>query len=548
MKMKSLDQQVSVSEQVTVDHLNELASCGVEVLVCNRPDQESAEQPLFSELCSAAKEYGIEAVHIPFTAGKMDASHCRQFAELLDSGKRIHAYCRTGNRASQLWAAAKDKLGMATDQGNSANKADLSPADSASQKTTLAKPSYDVVIVGAGSGGIAVSASLLKRKPGLRIALIDPSTEHFYQPGWTMVGGGIFDAAATRRETKTLIPHGATWIKQAVTAFSPEENKVILSDGKEIYYQQLVVTPGLKLNWSAIEGLPETLGKNGVTSNYRYDLAPYTWRLVQALKQGKAIFTQPPMPIKCAGAPQKALYLSADYWLKNGVLKNIDINFYNAGAVLFGVDAYVPALMSYIEKYHAKLHFTHTLTRIDGETKQAWFKTTDKEGKEKVVSTEFDMIHVCPPQCAPDFVRQSTLADAAGWLDVDQNTLQHKRYSNIWGLGDVMNTPNAKTMAAVRMQVPVVAQNITDVLHGKMPSVGYNGYGSCPLTVERGKVVLAEFAYGGKLVPSFPGWINNGTKPTRFAWFLKARMLPTVYWHGMLKGREFMASPKKIQP
>src|SRR5690606_30294782 len=209
---------------------------------------------------------------------------------------------------------------------------------------------YQVVIVGAGSAGIAVAASLLKRSRGLRVALVDPAREHFYQPGWTMVGGGVFNAESTRRQTAGLIPAGARWIAQAVASLDVEANRVLLADGTALYYEQLVVAAGLKLDWEAIEGLTETLGRNGVTSNYRYDLAPYTWQLVQQMRGGRALFTQPPMPIKCAGAPQKALYLSADHWLRRGVLKQIDLHFYNAGAVLFGVQDYVPALSSYMKK------------------------------------------------------------------------------------------------------------------------------------------------------------------------------------------------------
>ena len=406
---------------------------------------------------------------------------------------------------------------------------------------------YDVVVIGAGAGGISVTNSLLKRNGSLKIAIVDPATEHYYQPGWTMVGGGVFKAPETRRYTRDLIPARATWINQAAAGFHPEQSEIELENGDRIGYAQLIVAPGLKLNWEAIEGLSETLGQNGVTSNYRYDLAPYTWKLVSELKQGKAVFTQPPMPIKCAGAPQKAMYLSADHWLKSGVLKDVDIDFYNAGGVLFGVAAYVPALQNYVEKYNANVHFNHNLVKIDGPAKRAWFKHKDADGVEHTTEVEFDMIHVCPPQCAPDFVRNSVLADAAGWLDVDQYTLRHKRFDNIWGLGDVMNTGNAKTMAAVRMQVPVVAQNIIDVFSNRAVGYGYNGYGSCPLTVERGKIVLAEFGYGGKLLPTFPQWVLKGTVPTRAAWILKARLLPDIYWHAMLKGREWLVAPKKLE-
>ena len=315
-----------------------------------------------------------------------------------------------------------------------------------------------------------------------------------------------------------------------------------------------MVCPGLKLDWHGIEGLSETLGVNGVTSNYRYDLAPYTWRLVQQIgreqRAAKVLFTQPPMPIKCAGAPQKAMYLSADHWRRTGVLGSVDIQFCNAGAVLFGVADYVPALMEYVKAYNIGLNFGQTLLSVDGPARKATFSRANADGSQEFITRDFDMIHVVPPQKSPDFIRVSPLADAAGWIDVDPATLRHKNYANIFGLGDAANTPNAKTAAAARKQAPVVAHNLLAGLGASGSNAKgearYDGYGSCPLTVERGKIVLAEFTYGGKVAPSFPKWLVDGTRPSRLAWYLKERILPPLYWDGMLKGREWMAQPEMV--
>lgn len=399
--------------------------------------------------------------------------------------------------------------------------------------------SHEIAILGGGSAGISVAASLLKRDPSLDIAVIEPSDVHYYQPGWTMVGGGVFEAPVTRRATAQVMPKGVTWIRQAVATFQPDSNRVTLSDGTTITYKLLIVAPGIRLAWDKIAGLEAALGKNGVTSNYRYDLAPYTWELVNRIKSGRAIFTQPPMPIKCAGAPQKAMYLSCDAWRRSGVLSNIEVEFRNAGGVLFGVEAYVPALMEYVDRYGIGLKFGSNLVAVDGAGKTATFKTEEGE-----VTREFDMIHVVPPQEAPRFIAESPLAAESGYVDVDQFTLRHNRYPNIFGLGDAGSMPNAKTAAAARKQAPIVAVNALQVLSGKEPIAAYDGYGSCPLTVERGKIVLAEFGYGGKLLPTFPNWLIEGTRPRRLSWLLKSDILPWVYWNGMLKGHEWLARPR----
>ena len=413
----------------------------------------------------------------------------------------------------------------------------------------LEKQVFDVVIVGGGAAGGGVASSLLKRQATLKIAIIEPSEQHYYQPAWTLVGGGAFDVRDSVRPMAECLPKAAKWIRASVTTFDPENNRVHTDAGHMVEYAQLIVAPGLKLNWDAVAGLTETLGKNGVTSNYRFDLAPYTWQLVQGLKQGKALFTQPPMPIKCAGAPQKAMYLSCSEWEKNGALKNIEVELNNAGGVLFGVPAFVPPLMEYVKRYQAKLSFNSNLVAVDGPNKRAWFNVKDAEGNVTKVEKTFDMLHVVPPQCAPDFIKNSPLANADGWLEVNPSTLQHARYSNIFGMGDVISASNAKTVAAVRQQIVTVVENLLALRENQTMPITYYGYGGCPLTVEKGKIILAEFGYAGVLLPTFK--FINALLPSRFFWFLKRHILPWVYWNGMLKGHEWLArptAPAKTEP
>jgi sulfide:quinone oxidoreductase len=554
MELKKITDKVTVSPQIAPSDLRAIKAAGFRSIICNRPDGEGVDQPSFEEIEEAARALGITACYLPITSGIVTDDDVTAFGEALEELQRpLLAYCRTGTRSATLWSfheAQKrpmpDILAATKAAGYDMNGVARRIANGGKTPTDTGDAHFEVVIVGAGAGGISVAASLMSRAHALKIAIIDPADIHYYQPGWTMVGGGIFDAKSTAKTMGSLIPRGVHWIKSAVAAFEPANNAVILDGCRVIKYDRLVVCPGLKLDWAAVEGLEDTLGRNGVTSNYRYDLAPYTWELVQGLKKGRALFTQPPMPIKCAGAPQKALYLSGDAWFRNGALKDIDIQFMNAGGVLFGVKDYVPALMEYVKKYDATLNFFHNLVAVDGPAKTATFKVQTPDTDPTEVTVDFDMMHVCPPQTAPDFIRVSPLADVAGWIDVDQATLRHKTHDNIWSLGDVMNAPNAKTAAAARKQAPTVADNIIADINGRSPTSAYDGYGSCPLTVERGKIVLAEFGYGGVLKPSFPKALLDGTKPSRAAWFLKETLLPPIYWKAMLKGKEWMAKPEKI--
>ena len=547
MPFKALTPALSVSPQLDEADVAEAASAGFRAIIDNRPDGEEPGQPTAAEMSALAAAHGLGFAHVPTVGGKISDEDVALMAHALaDLEGPVLAYCRTGTRSTTLWALSQagaqtaDAL-IATAAAAGYDLAALRPRlETHETAPTGARPERaDVVIVGGGSAGLATAASLLDRDRSLDIVVIEPRDTHDYQPGWTMVGGGVFDVKDTRRAEASVIPAGVRWIKGAVASFEPERDQVTLEDGSTVGYRALVVAPGNTLDWAAIDGLPETLGKNGVTSNYSYETAPYTWDLVQSLKGGTALFTQPPMPIKCAGAPQKAMYLSCDHWLRTGVLKDIDVQFHNAGAVLFGVKEFVPPLMEYVGRYGIDLQFESTLIAVNGPDRTATFR--EKVGE---VTKAFDMIHVTPPQKAPAFLARSPLANSAGYVDVNQSSLQHVRHANVFGLGDGGSTPNAKTMAAARKQAPVVAENLIAVLAGKAPTAVYDGYGSCPLTVERGRILLAEFGYGGKLLPSFPSWIIEGTKPQRLSWLLKSEALPWIYWNGMLKGREWMAQPQ----
>ena len=547
MPFKALTPALSVSPQLNEADVAEAASAGFRAIIDNRPDGEEPGQPTAAEMSALATAHGLGFAHVPTVGGKISDEDVALMAHALaDLEGPVLAYCRTGTRSTTLWALSQagaqtaDAL-IATAAAAGYDLAALRPRlETHVTAPTGARPERaDVVIVGGGSAGLATAASLLDRDRSLDIVVIEPRDTHDYQPGWTMVGGGVFDVKDTRRAEASVIPAGVRWIKGAVASFEPERDQVTLEDGSTVGYRALVVAPGNILDWAAIDGLPETLGKNGVTSNYSYETAPYTWDLVQSLKGGTALFTQPPMPIECAGAPQKAMYLSCDHWLRTGVLKDIDVQFHNAGAVLFGVKEFVPPLMEYVGRYGIDLQFESTLIAVNGPDRTATFR--EKAGE---VTKAFDMIHVTPPQKAPAFLARSPLANEAGYVDVDQASLQHVRHANVFGLGDGGSTPNAKTMAAARKQAPVVAENLIAVLAGKAPTAVYDGYGSCPLTVERGRILLAEFGYGGKLLPSFPSWIIEGTKPQRLSWLLKSEALPWIYWNGMLKGREWMAQPQ----
>lgn len=391
---------------------------------------------------------------------------------------------------------------------------------------------HQIVIIGGGNAGISLAAQLLRKNRRLDIAIVDPAEKHYYQPAWTLVGGGVFDINKTVRSEASVMPKGVTWIRQKATGFSPEQNRVELDQGA-VTYDYLVVTPGIQLNWGAIEGLPETLGQNNVCSNYSFETAPYTFECIKNFKGGNAIFHNPSTPVKCGGAPHKIMYLAADYFRKHGILPQSDVQYWSGAARLFAVPKYEKTLLKVVARNNIKLHFMYDLIKIDGPNHRATFVGIGENNKGEIKEITFDMMHVTPPQSAPDFVRNSVLANAAGWVDVDKGTLQHLRYTNVFSAGDASGLPTSKTGAAIRKQVPVLVQNLLDVIAGQKPSATYLGYTSCPLVTGYGKLVLAEFDYGQNPMETFP---FDQSKERWSMYQLKREVLPRMYWGAILKG------------
>ncbi|MGA7069144.1 MAG: FAD/NAD(P)-binding oxidoreductase [Pseudolabrys sp.] len=393
---------------------------------------------------------------------------------------------------------------------------------------------HRVLIVGGGTAGITVAAILRRHARDLDIAVVEPEQEHYYQPSLTLVGAGVYPLAKTHRPEASLIPPGVIWIRGAAKSFEPEKNLVRLHNGDAHTYEYLVVCTGVRLDWDKVIGLAETLGTNGVCSNYSPTSVNYTWECVQKLKPGdKIICTQPPLPFKCPGAPQKIAYLIADRLRRRGILKQCSIGFFTHAPTIFGVPYFARALVKVAARYGINVNYQQQLVAVNGNAKTATFEFVGDNRKSEKESVPFDLLHVTPPQSPHEEIKKSPLANAAGWVEVNQNTLQHVRFANVYSLGDVCSTPNSKTAAAVRKQAPVVANEIITAVAGKLVPGAYDGYASCPLTTAIGKVILAEFCYGGKVTPTLP---LNPSKERWFGWWIKLTGLPLMYWHYMLKG------------
>ena len=417
------------------------------------------------------------------------------------------------------------------------------------------KSHYQILVIGGGTAGIMTASQLKKQDKSLDIAIIEPSDTHYYQPAWTLVGAGTYDYDKTSRPMASLIPKGVDWIKDYAMGFEPEAGQLKTKNSGSIGYDYLVVAPGLAIDNSMIEGLPEALEKGVAFSNY---INPeLTWKALKEFKGGNAVFTQPATPIKCGGAPQKTAYLSSDYFRKRGILEDTNVIFATPGTTIFGVPEIRTTLEKVLDRYGIIFKPFYAPFKIDPDKKLIYYKYNapeekwidvpsdntlgEKEIEDDVRIIPFDFLHLAPPQKAPEFISESSLSNEKGWLDVDLHTLKHKRFDNIYGLGDVAALPTGKTGAAVRKQVPVVVENILNQIKGSAAvNDSYNGYSSCPLVTAYGKMVLAEFDYDNNFTPDpklKQMLVFDSSKEHWRLWMLKKYGLPYLYWNKMMKGK-----------
>ena len=399
------------------------------------------------------------------------------------------------------------------------------------------------------------AAQIKNQKRDASIAIVDPAETHYYQPAWTLVGAGAYDYNKTGRPMSSVIPKGCDWVKDAVTTIDADNSKVNTANSGELSYDVLVAAPGIQIDVDGIPGLKEGLEAGVVCSNYTDPKK--TWELVQKFKGGNAVFTQPTTPIKCGGAPQKIMYLADDHWAKTGVKSDTNVIFATPGSVIFGVPDFAKTLTKVLQRKNIHFKPFYAISKIDVANKEVHF-TNAKPGENDCVVNEgnglsertegdsayvipFDLLHLAPPQSAPDFIKNSPLSNGSpgGWIDVDINTLQHNKYPNVFAVGDAAALPTAKTGAAIRKQAPVVAGNVVAMLNSnKITDAQYEGYSSCPLVTGYGKMVLAEFKYNNvRDSDPFLSKFVDTTKENYSMWILKKFGLPYMYWNRMMKGK-----------
>ena len=395
-----------------------------------------------------------------------------------------------------------------------------------------------VLVIGGGSAGLGISSKLARKLPKGDVTIVEPNTIHYYQPGYTLMGVGQTRLDKLTAAQKYLIPNGVRNIEGKVATFMPESNKVVLANGRELSYEMLVITTGLQLRYDMIEGAWDALNSASapVCSIYLPHLSEKCYRLLNEIRVKKEdgyplMFTFPATPVKCAGAPQKIMYLAWDMLKQSGL--HAKCSYYTAGPRLFGVDKYEKSLLQICQQREIDIHRQHNLVKVEVLGGNRGGVATYKLPDGTLERRDFRFLHIGPPSSPIKPLRECpALTDANGWVDVNAKTLQSNKFSNVFAIGDCTNTPNSKTAAAISSQLKVAGPNILAALEGGVPTKEYDGYASCPLLVSHNKVILAEFGPNGPM-ETMP---FDQSKPSYISFIMKKYFMPWLYWHGLIKG------------
>ncbi len=399
-----------------------------------------------------------------------------------------------------------------------------------------------IVIVGGGAAGITMASLVRRRMPKANVTIVEPAERHFYQPGFTMIGAGVWKSDDIWVREESLIPKGVRWIREKAAAVEPDHKVVVTSGGQRLRYDFLILVPGIQENWSLVDGISKaTLGQGNAHSIYDFEGSIRTRAAIERFVEtgGRGVYADTWTKLKCGGAPKKICLLTEHLARKKGTRARLKLDYFTASKELYDVPFYTPRLEAIYKERNVPIRLNAKLTGVDVQARRAYFEDRKTGAK---FTEEYDFLHFAPPQSAPDFVRESGLGWTEGklareaWVEVDSKTLVHRRFPDIISLGDVAGIPTSKTSASIKKQAPVAMENLVSLVLDRKPTAEYDGYAACPIITDYGHVLMCEFGYDKKPHPTFPLSLLDTSKELRSGWWLKKYMLKAYYFKMMLKG------------
>jgi sulfide:quinone oxidoreductase len=390
---------------------------------------------------------------------------------------------------------------------------------------------HDVVVIGGGNAGVSLAARLL-RQGRRRVTLIESQPVHRYRPLLNYVGAGEAGMASLERPAHAVVPDGCAWIHDEVVSVDPDSSVVRTRQGRLLRYTTLVVCPGLEEDWDAVPGLRDAYDLGWAGSTFVVATAPWVWPALRSAREGTVVFTVPPEPAPCGATALKPLFMACDHWRRTGALPGLDVRLVLPGTSPTGLAKADERLECLLSSYGVDVLRGARVDRVDVEDRS--LDVISDQGRATLGGVTY--AHVVPPYRAPSWVAGSDLAGGspAGLVDVDPETMRHRRHPSVWSLCDVADLGTRPSGGALRNQVDVLADNIAAADEGGALR-RYDGYTVMPITVSRRRLMLVEVDRDGRPSPSVP--LLDLTRPRRTTWLFDRYGLPVTYFRRILRGK-----------
>ncbi|MFZ0325393.1 MAG: FAD/NAD(P)-binding oxidoreductase [Actinomycetes bacterium] len=392
-----------------------------------------------------------------------------------------------------------------------------------------------LLILGGGTAGTMVANKLRPRlsHDDWQITVVDRDDVHLYQPGYLFIPFGIYQPDEVVKPRHQFIPDGVEFVLGAVDKVLPDENKVLLADGQELGYDQLVIASGTTPRPDQTPGMDGALFRDSVHEFYTFDGARALADKLKTWDGGKLVIHIVDMPIKCPVAPLEFTFLADSFFRENGVRDQVEITYVTPLPGAFTKPVASKYLGGMLDERKIALESDFMVERVDEETK------TLVSFDEREVP--FDLLVTIPLNMGADFVARSGLGDELNYVPVDKGTLLSTKHDNIWAVGDASNIPASKAGSVAHFSVEIFTENFLRHVEGLPMTERFDGHANCFVESGDGKAMLIDFNYDTEPLPGkypLPGvGPFSLLKETEVNHWGKL-MFRWIYWNALLPGRE----------
>jgi sulfide:quinone oxidoreductase len=392
-----------------------------------------------------------------------------------------------------------------------------------------------LLVLGAGTAG---TMAVNKLRPHLdrdewQITVVDAKTEHHYQPGYLFIPFGVYEPREVVKPTARFLPDGVDLVTGEVDRVEPDENRVLLTDGTELGYDQLIIATGTHPRRDQTEGLDSDEYGRTVHDFYTLEGATALADVLARWEGGRLVVSIMEMPIKCPVAPLEFTFLADAYFTERGMRDRVEIVYVTPLDGAFTKPVAAKHLGAMLDDRNVELETDFMTMEVD--TERNMLVSYDER------EIPYDLLAIVPVNMGADFVERSGLGDELNHVEVDKATFLSVDHDNIFALGDAANIPTSKAGSVAHFAVDVFVDNFLNHIRGLPMTEEFDGHANCFIETGHGKGLLIDFNYDVEPLPGkfpLPGIGPFSLLEETEANHWGKMLFKWTYWNVLLPGRE----------